>query len=415
MKKNIFACLMLLAGITPMLNSCLEELENTDKIASSKFQPAIEFPLINSNFNMQEFLTEGNSKAKLTEKNGLMVITYTDSVASDPAESFFLIPNQQSPNLSINGSEIIFPSPGATVTITKNISFNFSPSHGEILDSIYLKAGQLALQVTSTLPANINLQYTISSLKISGSPLQQNINLNGAGAPSTSTNLQGAIFDLTSTGTTTNTISFSIRATITDTGQPINSTHNLSCGFQMNQLKFRGMFGDLRTHAFPFSADSIDVDIFDNAFNGNIKLESPTLYLTLSNSFGLPIGFNIQDITALKDANTIKLAGAAVSSPANPYRLSSPLSPIPGKSAATEIAFTPSNSNLPQLISSLPNYLSYWFGLTLNPAPASTKNFVFDDSRVTVGLHLELPFHGSLSGLTISKRFDFDGLGIDTK
>jgi hypothetical protein len=30
-----------------------------------------------------------------------------------------------------------------------------------------------------------------------------------------------------------------------------------------------------------------------------------------------------------------------------------------------------------------------------------------------VGVHLELPFHGSAQALTMSKRFDFDGLGID--
>jgi hypothetical protein len=49
----------------------------------------------------------------------------------------------------------------------------------------------------------------------------------------------------------------------------------------------------------------------------------------------------------------------------------------------------------------------------LNPGHASTKNFVLDTSRLTIGVHLMLPFYGSISGLTITREFEFDGLGID--
>lgn len=413
MKTQIVGFIAVLLWMSCILVSCLEELENTDKIASSTFEPVIEFPLINSDFSMRDMLTEGNSKAKITEDNGLMVITYTDSISSLSAESFFLLPDQQSPILSINGSEITFPSPGASITITKNLTFNFNTLQGELLDSILFKAGQLAFAVNSNLPANIDLQLSLSSLKFSGTSFERDVSFNGPGSQNPSANLQGSVIDLTANGSTSNQVSFAIQAVITDTGQPMNNTHNLSCSLQLNQLQFRSMFGDLGSHAFPFSADSVDVDVFDNALAGNIQLASPTIQLDINNSFGLPIGFNIQDITALKEAAMTTLSGPAVNFPTNPYRLSCPSTVQAGQSILTQIAFTPTNSNIPQLVSLLPNYLSYAFGLRLNPAPATSKNFVMDDSRLDIGLHFELPLHGSISDLTISKQFDFDGLGID--
>lgn len=396
-----------------MLVSCLEELEKTDKIGSTPLEPEIEFPLINSDFDMQEFLTEGNSKANIFEQDGVMVITYDDSISTPTGDLFFSLPDQQSPVLSITGPEISFPSPGGNVVITKNLTFDFNTSQGESLDSILFKAGQMAFQMSSTFSADISLTMDISSLKISGNGFQQNFVFNGPGTQNPTIDLQGSVLDLTVNGTTANTISFSVTATITDTGQPINSTDRLDCSFGLNGMQFRGMFGDLGSPAFPFSADSIDVDVFDNAFGGTVDLLSPSITLNLKNSFGIPIGFDIQDITAIKNSTSISLTGAAVSTPDNPYRLDAPSYSEIGQTVTTQIALTPANSNIPQLISSLPNFLSYRFGLGLNPAPSSSKNFVMDDSRLNIGVHLELPLHGRMSGLSISKQFDFDGLGID--
>jgi hypothetical protein len=83
-----------------------------------------------------------------------------------------------------------------------------------------------------------------------------------------------------------------------------------------------------------------------------------------------------------------------------------------GQSQTTQLDINSSNSNLPELFSSLPYYLKYQFGAVLDP-PDNAQNFVLDNSSLAIGVHLELPFHGKISALTITKQFDFDGLGID--
>ena len=391
----------------------MEELENIDKIGSTTFEPEIAFPLVNSTFSMEEFLTEGGSKASISDQSGVMVLTYVDSIFSPRAETIFTIPDQLSPVLSITGPEVVFPSPGSSVTVSKSITFAFNSSPGDNLDSILIKAGLMQFSLTSTFPANIDLAISIPSVEQQGAGFQQNASFTGPGTLSPSSDLQGATLDLTVNGTTTSTITFAITATITDTGEPLNNTHTLDCSFGMSNLGFRGLFGNIGTRTFPLNQDSIDVDIFGDGSAGNIAFLAPAVRLNVKNSFGLPVGFDIQNMSVIEqDESTIQLTGPAVSAPANPYLLNGPSYSQIGQSIATQIDINSGNSNMGQLFSSLPYYFEYDFGAVLDP-PGNAQDFVLDNSRLAIGVHLELPFHGQISALTISKQYDFDGLGID--
>lgn len=391
----------------------MEELENTNRIGSMTFEPEIGLPLVNSTFTMEEFLTEGGSKARISEQSGVMVLTYDDSIFTPGAETLFNLPDQQSPVISITGSEVTFPSPGGSVTITKSITFAFNPSAGDNLDSILIKSGLMQFSLTSSFPANINLVISIPSLTQQGVGFQQNSSFTGAGTLSPSSDLAGTALDLTVNGTTTNTVTFAVTATITDTGQPINSTHTLDCSFGMSGLGFRGLFGNLDTRTLPLTEDSINVDIVGDGLAGNIEFLSPAVRLNVRNSFGLPVAFDIQNISVIEhDNSAVQLSGPAVSAPSNPYLLNGASYSQIGQSIWTQIDINSGNSNIGQLFSSLPYYLEYGFGAVLDP-PGATQNFVLDTSRLAIGVHLELPFHGKISALTITKQYDFDGLGID--
>lgn len=392
--------------------SCLEEIDNLDKLQKTTLRPIVDIPLVNSEFTMKDFLTEGKSKAKISEQNGVMVLLYKDSIETPSGDKYFTLPNQQSPVVSIDGPAVSFPSPGATVTITKNATFSFAPSQGEVLDSILAKSGDLAIAINSTFPANIALTVSIPSIKIAKIGYQKDFAFAGSGAQSSNVDLQNSKIDLTGSGGSTNTITFSITAKITDTGQPINSTHHLNFNFGLTNLKFRAMFGTLGTRNVLLNADSINVDVFDNTFNGNVELLSPSVKLTMQNSFGIPISFDIKNIIGLKEMTVLPLSGAALSAPLNPYTLNAPAISQRGQSVSSSLSLTSTNSNLVQLISSLPTYLSYQFSLVLNPN-GPVKNFVQDDSKVKVIVDLELPFHGKASNLVLTREYDFDGLGVD--
>jgi hypothetical protein len=414
MKRTVLA-LSFIAFFSIGLWSCLEEIENIDKIGGSSFQPTIEFPLINSDFTVRDFLVEGNSKARIVEQGGLMVLIYDDSLTTPEADQFFEIPDQNSPTLSINGGEFALP-PSSSVTVSKNLTFNFSPGQTEILDSIWIKAGSLQLAIQSSFQAIVDVSVQIPSLHSPiGVAFQRSFNFTTPSTTNPVIDLSQFVIDLTNNGTATNTLSFAISMTITSTGQPITSTQNLTCSFGLNNLEFRALFGDLGTRTFPIAADSMDVDIFDNADGeGTFQLLSPSVKLTMHNSFGLPVLFGIDKFSSYKtNAPTIDLTGAAVSAPLNPYTVTAPGYSQIGQSTTSQILISSANSNLSSLISSLPNYLGYELSLGLNPGRTSTRNFVLDTSRITIGVHLELPFHGTVSGMSLTREYEFDGLGID--
>lgn len=412
--KQFGKSLAALAAGALILISCLEELEDVDKIGGAEFEPVLEFPLVNSQFTLRDFLVEGNSSARIVDQDGVMTLIYDDSLVTATAESFFVVPDQTSPTININGGEFALP-PGSSVSLNRSQNFGFNAVPGQELDSVWIKSGDLKINIQSTFQANVSILIQIPSLETTaGTPFQQTLNLNGPGSANPVVDISGYTLNLVDNGTA-NRLKFSIVATITSTGQLVTVAQNLSINFGLEDLEFRGLFGDLGSMAFPLEADSLNVDIFDNAQgSGTFQLLSPSVNLTLSNSFGLPLGFDINEFVAYKPLQQpIYLNGPALNAPLNPYSIAAPNYSEIGEFKRSTISLSGANSNLPELLSYLPKYLSYQFNLELNPGNLSTKNFVVDTSRLTIGVHLELPFHGSVSGLTLQRDYEFDGLGID--
>ena len=391
--------------------SCLEDLGNLDKIGKITLEPDVAFPLIGSDFTFEEFLKQGQTQGYVTNVNGLVVLTYKDTIVSPTAEAFFSVPDQQSPKMSIAGSSVIFPTPGSSVTVNQSSTFVITPSQSEQLDSIVLKAGQLLVNIQSSISASISLTLTVPSLKKGSALFQQTFTFSGNTSLHPTFDIAGYRFDLTESGTTTNTISFSMTAVITDTGQPIGNTSSLDVDFQLSGLKFSALFGQLGTTVFQTASKSMNTDIFDNVKSGTLSLQSPSVEISVDNSFGLPVSLDIQQMKAvMSGGSTIALSGAAVSPPTNPYLITAPVTP--GGNANTTFSLTSANSNISQIASSLPHDLVYQFSGQLNPGNAP-KNFVLDTSRLMIGVDFQLPLYGQLSGLAMSKTYDFNGIGID--
>lgn len=390
--------------------ACLEELNNLDEIGGA-VTPAIEFPLVNSDFTLEEFLLEGETLGLVSDENGVIVITYKDTLVTPRAETFFNVPDQQSPTVSFNGPDVVFPGPGFSFTFTDSRTFTINST--EQLDSILFKSGQMVFNIQSDMPTNINLTVAIQSLQgAGGNVFSQNFVLNGPASINPSFDLQGSSLDLTDGGTTNNTIAFSITAVVTNNGAALSGT-SFSFNFELNNLLFRGLFGQLTSRNYQTPVNTLDIDVFNNMDQGSFSLVNPMISLDVANSFGLPLTFDISQFTAIqKNGNVIPLSGPAASAPLNPYLIAAPTITQLGQVAVSNISVTGANSNIDQMLSALPDNLVYTFSGQLNPGGA-TNNFVLDESRMVIGVDVALPLHGTLSGLEMSKQFDFDGLGID--
>lgn len=402
----------LFAVLSLFLHACLEELKDADKIATITLSPTVEFPLIASDFTFTEFLTEGKTTGAINNSTGLLVLTYKDTLLSEQANKIFFVPNQQSPKITITGPSIVFPSPGGVATVSQSKTFTFQAAQGEKFDSIWFNAGSLTMNVISTLPAQVAVTLSIPSFKKQGQPFLQTVTFTGATNQHPVFDISGTSLDLTKGGTTTNSLTFFVSATVHDTGGIIGTT-NIQVDFALKNLQFKGLFGRLGTHDIALPEQTTNIDIFNNVEEGTFRLEEPSLLLDIDNSFGFSSQLDIGEIEAVKEnGDAVPLQGSAIQLPLNPYSIAGPSLQDLGEIVTTPVVLNAGNSNVADLIEALPHDLHYQFSGKLNPSNTA-GNFVLDTSRLTVRLGMELPFYGRVSGLALTKTIDFEGLGID--
>jgi hypothetical protein len=400
------------ALLTIALVACLDDFEKLGKIETPLLDPWVDAPLGYATFSAAEFLTEGESKVRIVEKEGVLTLTYDNEISSPSLEKYFQIPNQQSPSIVIPASELTFLSSNSD-TVTRDYSFEFTSANGERLDSIWMNTGQIVVETNSTLPLGVQLSFTTPTLELNGVPFKQDIDFRSAGSQTITLPLDNHTFDLTLNGTTKNTVSCTITAIFTNTGQTISPDDKVTVRFSLNNIRFRALFGQLGTYSFETPVVTMGLDVLAGLKSKNFVLLSPSVTIETRNSFGLPLAFDIVNLTAINSDSTVfPLTGAAVSPPLNPHIIAAPNYAQLGQSVTSNITISGENSNLGTLIGALPSYLSFGFGATLNPGTAVPQNFILDTSRVRIGIHAELPFHGRAQEISYSKRISFTGIGV---
>lgn len=395
--------------------ACLEELEDIDKAEIGTLNPDVAIPIVSSNFTFEEFLLEGNSIADISEENGLILLSYNDTIISQGADSILSIEDQVSPDLVVSGTAMSAIPPNSSQTFSRSATFNLGNSGSDQLDSIWLSAGDLISTVEVAAPVSGNVTITFNSIQQNGNAIEQSLSWSFDGTNSNQTitesdDLAGASLVLT-TGGGTNEISFNAEITITNEGSAVSNTDEVRVNFSLSNLEFAGIFGDIASRSITTPRKFKDIDIFNNIDDGAFQLDDPRLELSFINSFGLPVALGIDRIRAqAKDGSFIALSGDVVNNQ-SPFLLDAPGLNEIGESRTSSIAFNNTNSNLNDVLNSFPSEFSYRFPGQIDPNNTA-NNFVLAESAIDIYLSIEIPLSGTISALQIVKTFDFDGNGI---
>ena len=413
MKKSKFFNLGSVGIIFLLLVSCLEEINDIDTLADPTVTPLIEFPLATDNFTMRQFLEEGESEAFVSEENGVVMITFDDFFFTQSAEDFFQFPDQNATPIRLTGVDFGFIPPGSSVTLTAGQTFVMDNPLPDRLDSILVKSGSLEIDVSSTFPADITASLTFHSIQNNGLPLIVDFVLGPNGRFTSSELLGGHTLTLTQGGSNNNSFSYEMEVTLTAGGAPISGTDELVFDFDILNLAFSAIFGELAPRSILSDLDTVVIDLFDNVQSGVLQLEDPRINLLFENSFGIPMEVDIQNLRAVTIDNSILPLTGQVVTADNPHLIGAPTLAQLGSTVSSSININRQNSNIPDFISSFPKYIIYQFqALTIAPA-AGEKLFVLDTSQVDIGVEVELPLHGNLRGLRLGRRFQFKPTALD--
>ncbi len=408
--KKILALLF----VVMLFGSCIKEITDTiDKASKTnevQWNPQIALPLVYSNLGITDILEEtGDLKYVRVESDGSLTAIYSDELVSQTAEDVLNLTDQ-------NYGETFILDAGALSTLNTTgqvvVSFNRTLDYifnSDEMDKVYLKSGDIAISLSTTLQHNVSMKISIPEMKKSAVSFDETVAANYTGtlpnSNSTNTDVAEYIADFTKTPQGHSQIDATIEFTITKQGSnPIGPSEAVSFTMDVTNQGFHEVHGYFGSENFSNGVQTVDLSIFKNSAGGSFTLADPKIKLVFANSFGIPIDANITQFDGTNSSfNTVSLTGYP-----------SPL-PVPtltlaeiGQTKKDSFTLDKNNSNLPAYINNRPHKNVYEVQVISNASGPSVRNWFTDDSKLSVIVEIEVPLHGTAKDYEVERRQPFN-------
>ena len=362
-----------------------------------EFVAGILSPIAYGSLNIGDLISELDSSSFFTsDPDGLLLLTYQDSLLSYVAEHMLEIESQNFFEFFIRSEFAIPPLPiQDTFEIDRITIFPFIFSNNEQLDSMILDEGNLTFDIASTFqhPAQVNL--IIPNLKLNGVPFSQTFVISDASGSYTETipfNLDNySIYLQDSVGTDTMFFPVEFHVEVyTDGIHGIADTDQIDIDATLNNLDFDAIFGYIGNYELLGQAGDLDIGFFDNPMDGYIEFENPQINFNISNSYGVPAEIDINRFTGFdENGDSVQMTfNAGVL----PFEYAYPTLAEYGEVKDTVLSINGANSSISTFLTSMPARIEYNISAASNPDnDTSIYNFVNDDSKIDVNFEFILP------------------------
>jgi len=341
-----------------------------------------------------------------------LTLVYFGNVFSENLENILKISdvniNQTfSQNLNIIPSDI-------NLKFSYDIDIPIEINNDAKFDSVYLKNGNILMNIISDYQHNGNIKITIPNLinVNTGTPytntiphiytgtdinLQANINLNE----------YKLIFPVRNNKLKVN-FEFSIDYKKANQTKPIN---NIYFNASLSNIKYSKIYGCFGNISFPILEDKFSIDIFRNMFIGSINIANSKIDIITRNSYGIPLTINILDLHTEEGKNFPYIQNLLPDLPSNPITVAYPSYNQMGKYVYDTV--TISNSpNLSNAIKTLPYIFAYKLEGIIN-SDTTKSYFAFDTSKFAVDIQFKIPLYGSVQNLILQDTLIFNYDKID--
>lgn len=419
-KKLFFLKFLCLISIILFFQGCIKD--DFSKLSTSGWQPDFASALINTNFELKDFLKKDTSGA-ITEDpaTNFLTVIYSDSPFSQKANEVMKLDSQAASVVkglpaTMSGDGVwLFP----TVVMqdsSEQIS-SFSNEDNVLVEKIDIKSGKLQLSVVSDFKFSGEITITLPTLKDANGN-GTTIALPFTYVPGNETKnttfieIPNSTMDMSMGGTTANTfpLKYKLKAEI-KTGTPYNSSQKITVNILLKDVIFSyvdGYFGSI-----PLDIDdALEIGLFNN-LSGSIYLSDPKVDLTINNSYGIPIDVKFDTLRAKPNTGgaPVNLTGPEIS---NTISIPFPSINEVGQSKSKIISLNQGTSNISSMIASSPVSFKYAASIKTNPngQVVGQKNFITDSSAASLDVNLTIPLWGTLSNISAQDTSVFD-LGED--
>lgn len=277
---------------------------------------------------------------------------------------------------------------------------------------IIFKAGSLTYQLNSNLPAGLSgtIKLTLPDFKLSGSPIEENINFRSGRLAAGTIALDGADADLTNYTPPHSRFGIRLEVAIAASDPTkvleFSNANNFDIKFGTKNFTYSFFEGVIQKQRIPLENADLNFTLIDSTLNtASIKLNQVVMNLEVSNGYGVESQLQIDRLRFQNKSG---------------QNLDMIVSPNPAIIAAGNPTITQTNSKVTKLnvdnsadIANLaPNKLNYDFDITVNPNSSAFKMAFNDKSKVDVFLEVGIVLAGSVKGLsrTLDFKSDFGNL-----
>lgn len=382
------------------------------KIEDGKADLAI--PFGTASYTMRELLESTSPDLDLQEdtETGEMWISYTTSdVYVFDGSIITILPTDNSTVRTFTA--VTADAAPRSIPFTFTFTQAYNGEDGEYIDSVYYEAGDVVLDISTTLNYNIS-SYTVTINQTRQMPNGPVLVFSGTNLTNGSPDNQTA--DLTGYESKFVNVSGASGYTVTvagsidlPAGQAILGTEQLTVRLQFMNQDYEVIFGKFGLDVVDITSQSIAIDFFEDFDIAGVEFGGAAINLTVRNSFGIPAGLGLSGVYG-EDVNGTQtfLTGSAVTNPR--IIQSSPITyPVSGAQQQTLISINRQNSNLINLLAASPTNLNFNIQGLINYGNANTLNFVTDTSTIRTNVEMYIPMEVRLSDVTYELEFDIAG------
>lgn len=401
---------------TAILVGCNFEYFADAKLNDFVWKPSLAIPIGELSYTVEDLFDELSGAGVDIGQNSddIVMLTYEAQLQSQSATGFLTLANQsfgQSVDAGLNINAQGFSS---LHDYNEVFVFDLAATQNEEYDSVNFSGGNLDILMSSELDAEVAYTLTLNSLIINEThqPLVVSGVLNPSNSSASFTDALNKYLGDFSKDANANAVrnkivvklDYQVRVSPTSVIQP---TDGVSFTMNLSNPEFDLVYGYVGERRLDVNFELLNLDFFDSFREGTISFSEPRFSFVFDNSFGFPLGVSFNQIAAItQQGQIIPLTGSAATTPGI---VNGPLIDAIGTNVNTTLDLNSTNSNLPELISSMPKKVIIEVNTEANPANAPAQyNFVDAGSELNVGVRLELPMIVNINGLVSTQNVEFD-------
>ncbi|HET8859777.1 hypothetical protein [Marivirga sp.] len=393
--------------LTMSMAGCYSELQDLELGEGFQWSPELGVPLVDSEFTLKDILeTEAAGINFNTDERNTIVINITeDSLFSQSASDYFSLNDETIvvPPLILTQEQIDLFNANGSVIVIQEVFVDYPQPSG--LSEIVIDRGNLVSQVEENFPADIDLSYSLEDPFNNPIPgysnfFNYNVGEDPISTAQSASEFRNINFQFGEDSTLSKVkVSFEIEITRVDQDL-VFGENSIDLTISFRDMDYGALYGDLPSQDISTEENTINTDFFNqDELLGDIEyyLNNPQFKLTLKNSMGLPVRFDVNNFTTYNDGRP------------SPEPINSAILLPQAEEGSVAESETDFDSQFKEIVNSLPDSVSLQIDGLIDPNN-SPRNYVTRDSYIQVGYEVNIPLELRLSGLEINESFSIDGI-----